>query len=257
MKQREKWSSDEYVVAFNLYLRLPFGKMHHRTPEIIELAQLLGRTPSSIAMRLTNFAHIDPFHQDRGVKGLKGGKKQCQPIFEKYINDRDNLMYESEVILAKLQGQGIEEKYKEDLLDIQQFKGFTKDRMVKTRVNQNLFRKIVLSNYNSKCAISGVDIPVLLVASHIKPWLIDEENRLNPANGICLDAMYDKCFDRGLIGFDKNYSIVFSQQLKDSYKKDYFKKYFEPIEQKKLSLPDKFLPDQSFLEYHLEYCFNK
>jgi putative restriction endonuclease len=255
--QNKIWQDHEYIVTFNLYLRLPFGKMDHRTPEVVELANLLNRTPSSIAMRLSNFAHVDPFHQNRGIKGLKGGKKQCQPIFDRYISNRENLMYESELILAKLENKTLEKKYERNFLDIKDFKGLTKERIVKTRVNQNLFRKIILANYNYKCAISGIDMPSVLIASHIKPWGDDENNRLNPENGICLDAFYDKCFDRGLIGFDRSYAIVFSDYLKKSYQKDYFKKYFKPIEGKKISLPERFLPNLDFLAYHLENYFNK
>ena len=65
------WSREELILAFNLYLKLPFGKMHKHTPEIIELAKLLGRTPSSIGMRLGTFASVDPFHQPRHWR-LKG-----------------------------------------------------------------------------------------------------------------------------------------------------------------------------------------
>lgn len=254
---KRNWTEKEFIVVFNLYLKLPFGKMDSRTPEVIEMAKLLGRTPSSIAMRLVNFASVDPFHQNRGIKGLEGGKKQCRPIFEKYINDRENLMFESEQILANLEGKEIEEKYKEDLLDITQYEGLTKERFVKTRVNQNLFRRIILANYNSKCAISEIDIPTLLVASHIKPWSVDLENRLNPSNGICLNALYDRAFDKGFIGFNVDYSVIFAEKLKKEYKKEYFKEYFEPIEEKKLNLPNRFLPDARFLEYHLEFCFDK
>lgn len=254
----KRWTEEEFIVVFNLYLKLPFGKMDSRTSEVIEMAKLLDRTPSSIAMRLVNFASVDPFHQNRGIKGLKGGTKQCRPIFEKYINDRENLMFESEQILAKLEGKEIEEKYQEDLLDITQYVGISKERLVKTRVNQNLFRKIVLANYNSKCAVSEIDIPTLLIASHIKPWSIDEENRLNPSNGICLNTLYDRAFDKGFIGFkSENYSIIFAEKLKKEYQKDYFKKYFEPIEGKNLNLPNRFPPASEFLEYHLEFCFNK
>ena len=85
--------------------------MHKHTAEVIELANLLGRTPSSIAMRLSNFAHLDPFHQNRGIVGLKGGEKQCRPVFDRYIDDRENLMYESELLLAKLEGKTLEKKY--------------------------------------------------------------------------------------------------------------------------------------------------
>jgi len=61
------WTREELILAFNLYLKLPFGKMHSRTPEIIELAKLTGRTANSIAIRLSNFAACDPYHQSRGV----------------------------------------------------------------------------------------------------------------------------------------------------------------------------------------------
>ncbi|OYT11200.1 MAG: restriction endonuclease [Bacteroidetes bacterium 4572_112] len=198
--KRRIWTQDELIIVFNLYLKLLFGKIHSRTVEVIEIASLVNRTTSAIAMRLVNFASVDPFHKNRGVKGLQGEKKQCKPIFDKYIDDSEQLMYESEKILAKFEGLSIEDKYKEDLFDINQFDGYTKERVVQTRVNQNLFRRIVLSNYNSKCAISRIDIPTLLVASHIKPWSEDESNRLNPSNGICLNNLYDRAFDRGLIG---------------------------------------------------------
>lgn len=252
-----RWTEEEFIVVFNLYLTLPFGQMDSRTPKVIQMAKLLDRTPSSIAMRLVNFASVDPFHKKRGVEGLKGGKKLCEPYFQKYINDRENLMFESEKILAKLEGKQIEDKFIDELPDISNYEGLTKERVVKTRVNQHLFRKIILANYYSKCAISDIDIPTLLFASHIKPWSVDVENRLNPSNGICLNALYDRAFDKGFIGFSNDYSVLFAEKLKKEYKKEYFKKYFEPIEGRKLNLPSKFSPDPNFLEYHLEFCFNK
>lgn len=86
------WTRDELILAFNLYLKLPFGKMHSRTPEVIHLANIIGRTPDSVAIRLTNFAHIDPYHQQRGVKGMSGGRKQVEPIWNEFINDKDKLV---------------------------------------------------------------------------------------------------------------------------------------------------------------------
>ena len=55
-----------------LYCQLPYGRLHARTPEIIALAARLGRTPSSVAMKLVNFASLDPIQQQRGRVGLKG-----------------------------------------------------------------------------------------------------------------------------------------------------------------------------------------
>jgi putative restriction endonuclease len=136
-------------------------------------------------------------------------------------------------------------------------KGETKIREVKTRVNQSVFRLMVLANYNRQCAITGIDIPDLLFASHIIPWATNEQERLNPENGICLSALYDKAFDKGLIGFNKNFEVIFSADLKKNTDKDYFVKYFAPIEKIKLQMPQKYLPKQEFLEWHLDTIFEK
>ena len=53
---------------------------------------------------------------------------------------------------------------------------------VKVRVNQDVFRKLVLANYGSKCCVTGLSVPDVLRASHISPWAEDEKNRLNPEN---------------------------------------------------------------------------
>ncbi|HAG16504.1 MAG TPA: restriction endonuclease, partial [Bacteroidales bacterium] len=106
--ERKLWSREELMLVFNLYLKLPFGKMHTRTPEIIEMASLLGRTVNSIAIRLTNFASCDPYHQNRGVKGMVGGIRQCQPIWDEFFGNKEVLIFESEKILAEKQNQTIE-----------------------------------------------------------------------------------------------------------------------------------------------------
>jgi putative restriction endonuclease len=245
------------ILAFNLYLKLPFGKMHRRTPEIIELANLMERSVNSVTLRLVNFASCDPYHQQRGVKGMVGGLKQCQPIWDEFANNREALVFESERILAEYQNKTIETKFQDLLFDIKDLKGETKIREVKTRVNQSVFRLIVMANYNRQCAITGIDIPDLLFASHIIPWAANEQERLNPENGICLSALYDKAFDKGLIGFDKNFQVVFSTNLQKNKGKDYFAKYFAPIEKAELQMPQKYLPKREFLEWHLDTIFEK
>jgi putative restriction endonuclease len=161
------WTREEMILAFNLYLKLPFGKMHRRTPEIIGLANLMGRTVNSVTLRLVNFASCDPYHQNRGIKGMIGGLKQCQPIWDEFASNQEALVFESERILAEKEHQTIETKFDELLFDIKDLKGETKIREVKTRVNQSVFRLMVLANYNRQCAITGIDIPDLLLVCHI------------------------------------------------------------------------------------------
>lgn len=136
-------------------------------------------------------------------------------------------------------------------------KGETKIREVKTRVNQNVFRQMVLANYSGKCALTSIDIPDLLFASHIIPWASNEQERLNPENGICLSALYDKAFDKGLIGFDSKYRVVFSPILKKHSAKNYYTKYFSSLENVELIRPQKYLPNLQFLEWHLDCVFQK
>ena len=168
------WSRDELILALNLYLKLPFGKLHHNTPEIIYLSQLINRTANAVAMRLSNFASVDPYHKERGIKGLTGGVKQVEPIWNEFIDHKEDLLFESEKLLAKLEERTLESKFADLLSGIENLKGKTKIREVKTRVNQNAFRQIVLANYSGKCAITGIDIPDLLIASHIIPWSVNE-----------------------------------------------------------------------------------
>jgi predicted restriction endonuclease len=76
-------------------------------------------------------------------------------------------------------------------------------RTLMVRTAQSFFRKIVLAAYGSRCCITGNPIEDLLVASHIMPWAKFPAQRLNPRNGLCLSAHFDRAFDRGLVSFDE------------------------------------------------------
>ncbi len=257
MIKRRLWTREELILALNLYLKLPFGKLHSGTQEIIYLASLLNRTPSSIAMRLNNFASVDPYHQKRGVAGLSGGKTQVEPIWAEFIKNKNEFLFESESILAKRQNVTIEGKYADELKGIEFLKGEDKYRVVKTRVNQNVFRQIVLSNYSIKCAISGIDIPDLLLASHIMPWSKNESERLNPENGICLSAFYDRAYDKGYIGINQSHEIMVSSFIQRKNKEPYFSKYFGHLSGRKIILPKKYYPRKEFLQFHMDVLFDK
>lgn len=251
---RQNWTKEELILAFNLYLKIPFGKFHHANTVVIYLAKLMDRTPSAVAMRLSNFASVDPFHQKRGVVGLRGGIAQVQPIWDEFNKNREELIFESEKILAEIQKTSVEKKYKNILDGIENFEGETKVREVKTRVNQNVFRQIVIANYNKKCAVTGFNNLSFLIASHIIPWSVNKENRLNPQNGILLNNLHDKAFENGFLGINKNLKILICSEFlrsKDSFVQNYFCNYHNT----ELNLPVRFLPDSSFLEKHLEERF--
>jgi len=257
MPPKNLWTREELIVAFNLYLTIEFGKSHSRNPDVKRLAEIIGRTPGAISRRLGNFASIDPFHQQRGVKGLDHGKRQVQPIWDEFFENKEELLFQSEEILAQKEDTPLRSKYKDILEDLKDLKGETVLREVKTRINQCVFRKIVLTNYSYKCAITGIDIPELLHASHIIPWSKSEEHRLSPENGICFSALYDKAFDKGLIGINTDLKIMFSETLKKKNKTEYYQKYFASIENQEILKAKKYLPKKEFLEHHLDTIFNK
>ncbi len=237
-------------------MKIEFGKTNKTHPKIIELANIINRTPSAVGMRLGNFASVDPYHQNRGVKGLSNGIRQVQPIWDEFFENKEELIFESERILAERQNIELEDKYQQVLFDTRDLKGETKIRAVKTRVNQCVFRDIIMMNYSSKCAITNIDIPDLLFASHILPWSKNEKERLNPENGICLSALYDRAFDRGYISFNDDYKVLLSSTLKENSSKQYYAQYFAPIENQKLIDTVKYNPSKHFLEYHRDTIFN-
>ena len=254
----ELWTRDEMILVLNLYLKLPFGKMYRRNPDVIRLANIIGRTPNAVALRLVNYAAHDPQLKQRGISGMAHGGKKCGEYWHEFINDRERLLFESERILAQREGTTIENKYEQEIRDIPQgIVGETKVREVKTRVNQNVFRQIVLANYDGRCALTGIDLSELLVASHIIPWCDNEKERLNPENGICLSSLYDKAFDKGLISFTNDKQVLFSLRLKENVGKEYYSKYFEPIESVVLATPRKYQINSQFLEWHRDCIFNK
>ncbi len=255
MAKNKPWTRDELILAFNLYLKIPFGKFHHSTKEVIELSNLLkDRNPNAVSMRLSNFASVDPFHQKRGVKGLTGGIKQVKPIWDEFHENEEELIFESERILAEIQQTTIEKKFNKILEGTENLEGLSKIREVKTRVNQNVFRQIVLANYNTKCAITGFDNTDFLIASHIIPWSKDKKNRLNPQNGILLNNLHDKAFENGYLAIDKNFKIFICSDFLKSEDK-FIQCYFVAFHKKEIELPKRFLPDIKFLEKHLDEKF--
>jgi putative restriction endonuclease len=248
--RNKPWTREELILAFNLYLKIPFGKYHRGNNEVIELANLIGRTPSAVAMRLSNFASVDPYHQKRGIKGLTGGITQVKPIWDEFSENKEELIFESEKILAEIQNSSIETKYKTVLDGIENLEGESKVREVKTRVNQNVFRQIVIANYNSKCAIIGFSNPTFLIASHIIPWSVDKQNRLNPQNGILLNSLHDKAFENGFLAIDKSFQILICSEFLKS-KDNFVQNFFSSYHKRKMNLPIRFLPDSNFLEKHL------
>jgi putative restriction endonuclease len=246
------WSREEHLLAFNLYWRLPFGRLDKGTREIIELAEVLRRTPSSVAMKLNNFASLDPALQQRGIRGLTSIAKGVAEVWREFQEQPEQLAFESEAILAKQNGRTIEESADIDDRDLPPV-GIERDALIRVRVNQSFFRRRIISAYNRRCCVTGLSVPELLVASHIVPWSQDPANRLNPRNGLCLNALHDKAFDRGLMWIEDGYVVRISEKLRvDKFEKDSAMSWLRGFEGATLRLPQKFTPDPELLRRHRE-----
>ena len=250
---RRDWTRDELIVAFNLYCRIPFGRIHIRNPEIIHLASAMGRTPSSVSWKLANFARLDPALQKRQIRGATHGSRAEEDIWEEFHQNWDALAFESQRLMAQLEGVSPEALVPPEIFP----EGKTREAIVKTRVNQAFFRSAVLAAYGCKCCVTGLSIPELLTASHIVPWRSDIKNRTNPRNGLCLNAIHDKAFDSGLITVGPDYRIRLSNALKrGSNLDDELHRYLLlRYEGQRIALPDRFVPDGGFLEYHNRHVF--
>jgi predicted restriction endonuclease len=127
---------------------------------------------------------------------------------------------------------------------------------VKVRRGQQFFRQTVLNSYGVRCCISGINVPRLLVASHIKPWRDFPNERLDPRNGLCLSSLHDAAFDSGLITLDKNLALVLSKQLKRFFPMPVLEQNFVPFEGQSIRLPDKLAePDAAFVRFHRRTIF--
>ncbi len=257
MAERRNWTKEETILAFELYCRTPFGKIHASNPEIIQLANMIGRTPASVALKMSNLAAYDPELQARSIKGMSHTSKLDSIVFNEFYQNLAELKYQTELI--KKQSYGSQSNAIWDELTVEDIftPGMDKERLFKTRIGQYAFRISILNAYHNSCCITGLKEKQLLVASHIKPWAVSDElkERTNPTNGLCLNAFHDKAFDQGLITIDQSYHIVVSSHLKNADMDSETREWMMYYNKKEILLPDKFKPGKDFIQYHNDVIF--
>lgn len=249
---RDNWTREQSIVVFNLYCRIPFGKAHHSNPEVIKIANIIGRSPGAVARKLGNFGSLDPKLKSRGVGGLPNRSHLDEEIWNEFTSNWEDLAYESMRIIANLSNKRIEEVAEIDTSELPL--GKEREVIVKIRINQSFFRSSILASYNYTCCITGIQKNELLIAGHIKPWKVDEKNRLNPQNGIAINGLHDKAFETGLITITPDFIIKISSLLKKQ-KTEAIQNYFLKYDNQSIILPSKFLPDKEFLQYHNDVKF--
>ena len=243
--QSRKWTKDEAVLALALYCKIPFGKINNNHPQIIELAKLLGRTPDSVALKMGGFRCFD-IELSNGTEDISTDRALDKVVWDEY---HLNMQALSETVV------GI--PYMQELMnndnDIEVLpSGTTRTTKTQARVNQGFFRNAVISAYNKKCCVTGLNVPSLLIASHIKPWSVSDPKteRTNPCNGLSLNSLHHDAFDNGVFTIDTDYRILVSKTAKEKYSSEVFYDFFEKYEGKCIALPERFLPSKEMIEYH-------
>lgn len=264
MAAGRRWTRDELLVALNLYHKLTFGQLHARHPAILALAAKLERGSNSVAMKLCNFASLDPALKLRGIKGLEGASALDRAVWTEFHANLNEAVPASEDALRRL--FGVDEGGELEVLPREGVRVHKRPptgpteatATVKLRRGQEYFRDAVLNNFGGRCGVTGLPVRELLVASHILPWGSHPAERLNVRNGLSLSRLHDAAFDRGLIAFDDSLRLMLSPRLKAELPQRAVAESFGTYAGEPLNLPsDAALPELAFLSEHRIKIFRK
>jgi putative restriction endonuclease len=244
--ERRGWSRDELLKALHLYLITPFGRLDQRNPQVKGLATEIGRTASAVALKLVNFASLDPtLHQ----RGMSNSSRLDRQVWDEFFGQMNAALSEGPGDKSSIGFSDVQREFISE--DIMFPEGADVVRNVKTRLNQSFFRRLVLTSYDGKCALTGIEAPELLVASHIVPWSTHKDVRTTPQNGICLNALHDRAFDEGYLTFTDEFEVLYSRDLPTVARHA-----LESFGARKLRLPSRFVPDSSLISFHREKIFH-
>lgn len=244
------WTREQLLKTLALYCQIPFGKMSHRNPDVVAVAKEIGRTPSAVAYKLGNFASMDPELAKRGIKGLANSSEADRRIWAEFYGKWGLLASQIKVVVST------QVPVAASPVSAMAPEGPTEIVMtVKQRRGQRFFRAAVLAGHDGKCCITGIGHPEMLRASHIVPWKDDEKLRLNPRNGLCLNALHDAAFDRGLLTLTDSCEVRYAKRLRKGLPREVWEGMFEKHEGREVTMPERFRPEAVYLQHHRERVF--
>ncbi len=249
------WTWEETLMAFALY-KIVGHSPRKKDPDIIALANALGRTVDAVCYKIGNISANDKNVVDLGLSGWKNGSKYDRLVWEKYEELGDELLSDSLNLLTKTtKGHSPSGRLVEyGLIDFRE--GSETAVVTKKRINQDYFRRNLLKNYSKRCCMTNLGIESMLVASHIKPWSKSDPKteRLAANNGLLLNAFHDRAFDKGLITIDANHIVRVSRKVK---RNDETEQCLWAFNGKPIRLPEIHAPAKEFIEYHNDLIFLK
>lgn len=205
-------------------------------------------------MKACNFASLDQVQRSRNIAALGNVSRADRLLWEMFEKDAESVAAAAEAAYENLGGP----EFATALSTMEPPDGPTEvERQVRVRRVQGFFRAAVLTGYNHRCALSDIAVPELLTASHIIPWSVSLERRADPRNGIALNALYDRAFDRGLITFDASWRLVVSSRLKTADPPIIQQQALLDVEGLALRMPERFAPDPEAMAHHREQIFQE
>ena len=131
------WTREQTIVAFNVYCKIPFKNSNSRHPDIIRYAKIIGRSPAALNMKIGNFGRLDPQLKQKGITGLSHGSKLEKEIWDEFHGNWENLVYESELLIARFQNKEIADLSEVDFDNMPQ--GEDRDSVVKDQSKPKFF----------------------------------------------------------------------------------------------------------------------
>jgi putative restriction endonuclease len=249
------WQRDELILVLYLYCQIPFAQTKASNPEVIRLAHVLGRTPSAVARKLGNFGAFDPLLARKGISGLTHYAKADNDVWREFSGRWEPLVEEASRLLAAKGAERTATIEIDDAPVISQPFGITeRRRLVLTRLFQSFFRRAVMSSYHNACCVCEIDLPQLLIASHIIPWSINHATRTEPQNGLCLCALHDRAFDRGLLSISASLEVLLSPVVSGS-RSEFSSIALHAFQGHTIQIPSRFPPKAEYLQWHRDNIF--
>lgn len=245
-----QWSREEAILVLDLYCRIPFQKTKANNPAVQELANLLGRSPASVAMKLGNFGAFDPSLRSENIRGLINASRLDREVWERYCEDWNGLAWEAEALRKERSRASGETEFTPPSGPSERI------ALAKRRVHQSFFRDAVLSSYESACCVTGLPIRECLIASHIVPWSESEQFRADPTNGLCLSATFDRLFETGLMTVTANLRVQLSPHIA-GIRGEAFRDLIFRYNEQPIAEPVRFTPSPERLEWHRLHRFQR
>jgi len=252
------WTREQLLKTLALYCQIPFGKMSHRNPDVVAVAKEIGRTPSAVAYKLGNFASMDPELAKRGIKGLANSSEADRRIWAEFYGKWALLASQIKVVVSTqvpVAASPVSAMSPGSGLGLESLGPTEVVMTVKQRRGQRFFRAAVMAGHDGKCCITGIAHPEMLRASHIVPWKDDAKLRLNPRNGLCLNALHDAAFDRGLFTLTDACEVRYAKKLKKGLPREVWDGMFAKHEGQAVQMPERFRPEAAYLAFHRERVF--